>query len=142
MREVKRSALVNRTPEQVYAVIDDVGSYPQFIPWCRHATVLSRTPAEVVATLGVQQGPVHGEFTTRNRLEPGRGIHMQLVSGPFRALEGEWRLAPIAGGGCRVELEMRFAFKSAITGVLFESRFAETLASLVDAFVSRARGAP
>ena len=142
MREIKRSALVNRSAEDVYAVIDDVERYPQFIPWCTHARVLSRTPVEAVATVGVRQGPVHGEFTTRNRLEPGRSIHMQFVSGPFRVLEGTWRLEPLAGGGCRVDLQMRFAFKSALTGMLFERTFAETLASLVDAFVARARSLP
>jgi ribosome-associated toxin RatA of RatAB toxin-antitoxin module len=34
---------------------------------------------------------------------------------------------------------MRFAFKSALSGMLFEHQFAETVGSLVDAFVSRSR---
>jgi ribosome-associated toxin RatA of RatAB toxin-antitoxin module len=104
--------------------------------------VLSRTPAEIVATLGVRQGGLHGEFTTRNTLEPSRRVHMQLLSGPFRTLEGEWRLAPIEPDGCRVELSMRFAFSNRLTGMLFEPTFAATIGSLVDAFVARARSLP
>ncbi|HVH82824.1 MAG TPA: SRPBCC family protein, partial [Steroidobacteraceae bacterium] len=65
-------------------------------------------------------------------------VEMRLVSGPFRALEGRWLLTPVEGG-CRVELTMRFAFRNALTGLLFEPRFAETVGSLVDAFVARAR---
>jgi ribosome-associated toxin RatA of RatAB toxin-antitoxin module len=139
MREVKRSALVNQPPARLYELINDVDSYPQFLPWCTHARVETRTPREIVATIGVRQGSLHGEFTTRNTLEPDRRVHMQLVSGPFRALEGQWLLTPVADG-CRVDLSMRFAFRNSLTGLIFGPKFAETVGSLVDAFVARARG--
>jgi ribosome-associated toxin RatA of RatAB toxin-antitoxin module len=142
MREVKRSALVSQPPAVVFGLINDIESYPQFVPWCTHARILERTPHELIATLGVRQGPLHGEFTTRNRLEPEQRVHMQLLSGPFRALEGEWRLAPLAPHGCRVELTVRFAFKNALTAVLMERTFAASIAALVDAFVARARTQP
>jgi ribosome-associated toxin RatA of RatAB toxin-antitoxin module len=142
MREVKRSALVNKPPAELFALINDIESYPQFLPWCTHARVVSRTPAEIVATLGVRQGALHGEFTTRNTLESDRRIHMQLVSGPFRTLEGEWRLTPLEPDGCRIELSMRFAFSQRLAVMLFEARFASTIGSLLDAFVARARSLP
>ena len=141
MREVKRSALVNQSPARLYALINDVESYPMFIPWCTHARVESRTPQQIVATIGVRQGALHGEFTTRNTLEADRSVQMRLVSGPFRTLEGQWLLTPVEAG-CRVDLSMRFAFRHALTGLLFEAKFAETVGSLVDAFVARARGSP
>jgi ribosome-associated toxin RatA of RatAB toxin-antitoxin module len=141
MREVKRSALVNQSPARLYALINDVESYPQFLPWVTHARVESRTPQEIVATVGVRQGALHGEFTTRNTLETDRSVQMRLVSGPFRTLEGRWLLTPVEAG-CRVDLTMRFAFRHALTGLLFEAKFAETVGSLVDAFVARARVAP
>ena len=141
MREVKRSALVNRSPPAVFALINDIESYPQFLPWCTHARVASRSDTQIVATLGVRQGSLQGEFTTRNTLTPDTRIRMDLVSGPFRSLEGEWLLTPV-GSGCRVELTMRFAFNNPLTAVLFESLFARTIGSLVDAFVARARTLP
>ncbi len=139
MREVKRSALVTRPPGEVYALINDIESYPQFLPWCTHARIESRSDAEIVATLAVRQGGLQGEFTTRNTLEPVRRIRMQLVSGPFRTLEGEWRLTPIEASGCRIEFSLRFAFKNPLTALLLEPRFAATAGSLLDAFVARAR---
>jgi ribosome-associated toxin RatA of RatAB toxin-antitoxin module len=141
MREVKRSALVNQSPARLYALINDVESYPQFLPWCTHARVESRTAQEIVATIGVRQGALHGEFTTRNSLDADRSVQMRLVSGPFRMLEGRWLLTPVEAG-CRVDLTMRFAFRHALTGLLFEAKFADTVGSLVDAFVARARGSP
>jgi ribosome-associated toxin RatA of RatAB toxin-antitoxin module len=140
MREVKRSALVSLPPKRLFALINDIDSYPQFLPWCTHARVLSRNDKEIVATIGVRRGPLHGEFTTRNILEPDSRVLMSLVSGPFSALQGEWRLMP-AGEGTLVELGLRFKFKSALSGMLFDRIFAETVASLVDAFVARSRSA-
>jgi ribosome-associated toxin RatA of RatAB toxin-antitoxin module len=142
MREVKRSALVSQPPGVLYALIDDIEAYPSFLPWCTHARVLERTEAYVLATLGVRQGALSGEFTTRNTLEPGRAINMHLVKGPFSTLEGRWLLTPIAGNGCRVDFTARFAFKNRLTAVLLEPLFAQTIGSLVEAFVQRARGLP
>ena len=139
MREVKRSAHVNQPPRRLFELINDIESYSQFLPWCTHARVLERSPGEIVATLGVRQGALQGEFTTRNTLEADRRIGMHLVSGPFRTLEGEWLLTPVEEG-CRVDLSMRFAFRNALTGLMFEPKFAATVGSLVDAFVARARG--
>ena len=142
MREVKHSALVGKPPAVLFALINDIESYPQFLPWCTHSKLVSRSEREIVATVGVKQGPLHGEFTTRNELEPDRRILMHLVSGPFKMLEGEWLLTPIGSEGCRAELTMKFAFKNSLTAMLFEQKFAETAASLVDAFVARARSQP
>jgi len=139
MREIKHSALIRRPPRAVFEIINDIEKYPEFLPWCTHAKVLSRSDREIVATVGVRKGPLQGEFTTRNELEPDSRITMRLVSGPFRTLEGEWLLTPIGDDGCRVELTMKFAFRNPLSAMLFEQKFAETMASLIDAFVSRAR---
>src|ERR1700730_1481295 len=132
MREIKHSALVAQPPGRLFDLINDIESYPRFIPWCTHAKVLSRADREIVATIGVQRGPLQSEFTTRNELEQDRRIMMHLVSGPFKMLEGEWLLTPISqagppandgvaplstssvdgGLGCRVQLTMKFAFKN------------------------------
>jgi len=142
MREVKRSALVAQPSSRLFELINDIESYPRFLPWCTHARVQSRTERELVATIGVKKGPLHGEFTTRNELEPDRRILMHLLSGPFRTLEGEWLLTPIGADGCRVDFSMRFAFKSTLSAVMFDHMFAETVGSLVEAFVIRSRASP
>ena len=139
MREVKRSALIAESPARMYALINDIERYPEFVPWCAAARVESRKDGEVVATLNIKRGPLRAEFTTRNLLEPDRRVLMQFVSGPFRVLEGLWTLTPLGELGCRVELEMRFEFANRVAGTLFEPLFEDTAASLVDAFVKRAR---
>lgn len=139
MREVKRTALIAETPARMYRLVNDIERYPEFLPWCTSARVDSRTEGEVVATLAIKRGPLNAEFTTRNLLEPDQRVLMQFVSGPFRVLEGLWTFTPLGELGCRVELEMRFEFANRVAGTLFEPLFENTAASLVDAFVKRAR---
>jgi ribosome-associated toxin RatA of RatAB toxin-antitoxin module len=123
----------------MFALINDIESYPAFVPGCTHARVDSRTPTEIVATLGVKKGPMQTELTTRNRLEQDHRVTMSLVQGPFKELEGVWTLTPVGDNGCRVDLDMKFAFRNPLSAALFESLFEQTASSLVDAFVSRAR---
>lgn len=123
----------------MYALINDIERYPLFVPGCTAARVESRKVNEMVATLNIKRGPLRAEFTTRNLLEPDKRVLMQFVSGPFRVLEGLWTLTPLGELGCRVELEMRFEFSNRLAATLFESLFEDTAASLVDAFVKRAR---
>lgn len=142
MREVRRTALVAQSPQRMFALINDIESYPQFLPWCTSAQVLSRTDREILASVGVRRGPLNSQFTTRNALTANRHIAMQLVSGPFKTLEGDWTFTPVAmpeQPGCRIDLVLRFAFANRLAAMVFEPLIEETAASLVDAFVARAR---
>jgi ribosome-associated toxin RatA of RatAB toxin-antitoxin module len=139
MREVKRSALIAESPAHMYRLINDIERYPEFVPGIVGVRIESQQGNERVATLSIKRGPLRMDITTRNLLDPDRRILMQLVSGPFRVLEGLWTLTPLGDLGCRVELEMRFEFANRVTGAMFEPLFESTAASLVDAFVARAR---
>jgi ribosome-associated toxin RatA of RatAB toxin-antitoxin module len=149
MRDVRRSALVPHTPAQMYALVNDVARYPEFVPWCRSARIGAETPDSITATVEIARGGVSMALTTRNTMHPGERIDMTLVDGPLRSFRGTWRFVPIraaeTGGGegelrgCRVELEVSFGFKSAALGVLLGPLFESSWDSLVDAFVRRAR---
>jgi ribosome-associated toxin RatA of RatAB toxin-antitoxin module len=123
----------------MYALINDIGSYPEFVPWCTTARVESRSEREIIATLGVRRGLLRTEFTTRNLLEPEHRIQMFLERGPFTALKGTWTLSPVGELGARVELDLEFAFENSFAAAIFEPLFEDTVSSLVDAFVTRAR---
>ncbi len=141
MKEIRRSALVSTTPRVLFGLINDVERYPEFLPWCVAARLESSSESEVVASLTVKRGPLRTEFTTRNTLVPDHSIQMNFLRGPFDALEGCWTLTAVGDSGCRVELQLKFQFSNAVSAVVLEPVFAEMAASLVDAFVVRARTA-
>ena len=142
MREMTRSSLVARPPAVLYQLVDDIGRYPEFVPGCAAAQVLERSEHEVVARLTVRRGPLHTHFTTRNRLDPGRSVQMELVEGPFKVLAGRWSFTPVASNGCRIEFKLRFQFSNALKSALFEPLFEDAQAELVRAFVARAQSLP
>jgi coenzyme Q-binding protein COQ10 len=140
MKEVKRSALVPYGPEQMFALVEDVESYPQFLPWVRSAQLLARGPHEVVGQLEMQRAGMRELVTTRNTLTPPREITLALVAGPFKTLDGRWTFQPIgADRGTRVELTIRFEFANPMLNLLLARSFEKSCNELVDAFVARAR---
>jgi len=137
-----RTSLIARLPHVVYQLVVDVERYPEFVPGCTAAQVLQRSAQEIVARLVVRRGPLRTEFTTRNRLDPDRSVHMQLVEGPFKILEGSWDFSPVASNGCRIDFRLRFQFSSVLKSALFEPLFEAAQAELVRAFVARAQSQP
>jgi ribosome-associated toxin RatA of RatAB toxin-antitoxin module len=139
MWKVNRSALVPYTAPEIFGLVDDIESYPEFVPWCNDATVDSRTGDTVVATLELHKGPVSKHFTTRNTRREFEAIDMELVGGPFSQLTGGWRFREIENEGCRVSLELEFAFENRLLDMMFGAFFKAAGDTLVDAFTARAR---
>ena len=139
MPVVNRSALVPHRAADMYALVADIEGYPQFLPWCRSATVHHRMGNEVEASLEIARGPVRKSFRTRNTMHPDQHIEMTLVSGPFERLDGRWRFDSLAGQGCRVSLALEFAFASRAMHTLLNPVFSRIADTLVDSFCQRAR---
>jgi ribosome-associated toxin RatA of RatAB toxin-antitoxin module len=139
MKTLTRSALIARPPEQVFALVNDVASYPQFVPGCSSAKVLLQSETEIVARLKVHRGPLSTQLTTRNRPRPYSEIRLELVAGPLRALDGLWTFTPVATNGCRIELQLQFEFSNSLKAALLDPLIEGVATSMVQAFVGRAQ---
>ena len=138
MKRVSRSAIVEHPAEAIYALIEDIESYPAFLPWCRGASVQSRTAQRTVATLRVGLRGIKQSFTTENLNTPGRDIEMRLVEGPFKRFSAHWRLTPLGAHAARVEFTMAYEFSSRVLARMLEPLFGQIANTMVDAFVRRA----
>jgi ribosome-associated toxin RatA of RatAB toxin-antitoxin module len=139
MPVVNRSALVPYSTAQMYALVDDIQRYPEFLPWCQGAREWSRSDDEVKATLEIRRGPLQRTFTTCNRLQRNKMIEMRLVEGPFRHLEGFWRFSEIGEQASKVALDLEYEFSSGLLQLAIGPIFSEIANTLVDAFCTRAR---
>lgn len=139
MQVVERSALVTFTPAQMYALVNDIARYPEFLPWCVSVRVEDVSPSERLAGLKIAHGVLQTEFTTRNTLIADRQIDMRLTHGPFRDLTGAWCFEPIGDRGSRVHFKVEFEFKNRLTSAAFNAVFETLCGSIVDAFVARAQ---
>ena len=141
MKHVHKSVLIWFSAEEMFALVTDVDRYPQFLPWCDHARVLETHDGGMLAEVGISFSGVRQTFTTRNTHDAGRRVLLELVSGPFSNLHGEWRFTPVGDAGqraCRVELDLRYGFSNAALSALVGPVFDRIAGSLVDAFVKRA----
>jgi ribosome-associated toxin RatA of RatAB toxin-antitoxin module len=138
MIHVDRSALVAYSAQTMYALVEDIESYPQFLPWCGGAEYSAREPGRSVATLHIDFHGLKSQFTTENTHESGARIEMKLVSGPFRSLHGSWSFTDLGEEGCKVALSLRYQFKSALLERAVGPVFRQIADSLVEAFVRRA----
>ncbi len=138
MTQIKRSAIVPYTPNEMYELVAAVDDYPRFLPWCESTRVLEREPDAVTASLTLNKGGLRKSFTTRNRLQQDKSIEMRLLDGPFRHLEGYWVFEPAGESGCRVRLDMEFEFANRLLSMAVGPVFTQVANSLVDAFRDRA----
>lgn len=138
MRKVSRSALVPYSASEMYALVADVESYPDFLPWCSDVEVHYREGDVVEATLELHRGGLKKRFRTRNAMHPETSMDLSLVGGPFRHLAGGWTFTPLDDAGSKVALHLEFEFDSRALDLVIGPFFEDTCNSLVDAFTRRA----
>ena len=136
--------VVPYSQEQMFDLVADVGSYPQFLPWCVGARVRSRTDREVVADLTIGFGPFRESFTSRVVLDRPHLVQVKYERGPFKYLNNNWNFDP-EPSGCRVRFHVDFEFRSRLLQSAIGVVFNEAVRRMVNAFLKRARdkyGAP
>lgn len=138
MPEISRSALLPYPAEQVYALINDVASYPQFMDGCASAEILLWEGGTMMARLDLAKRGLAYSVTTRNTLVPPHSVVMELVEGPFKTFSGEWQLLPLSDSACKVSLQMSFSLDSRTLALAAKALFNPMADNLVDAVVRRA----
>lgn len=136
---IQRSALLPYPAQALYDLVNDVASYPQFLPWCSAAEVLECSPERMRATLKVGRAGISQQFTTSNRLTPGEAIEMKLEQGPFSALYGVWTFQALSDSACKISLDLSFDYSGALVKATLGPLFNQAATTMVDAFCQRAK---
>ncbi|UMX66529.1 type II toxin-antitoxin system RatA family toxin [Klebsiella pneumoniae] len=134
-----RIALVPFSAEQMYQLVNDVKSYPDFLPGCTGSHVLELGPTQMTAAVDVSKVGISKTFTTRNTLTSNQSILMSLVDGPFTKLIGGWKFIPLSPEACKIEFHLDFEFTNKLIEMAFGRIFKELAANMVQAFTSRAK---
>lgn len=138
MSEVKKVVLIERTPAQMFALVDNCEDYPRFLPWCSSTQVSERTDTKTVATLHINYHGIKSQFTTENAKVFPSLMHLRLKEGPFRQLEGEWRFIPLGDLACKIEFSLQYEFSNKLLEKVVGPVFNMIANTFVDAFVKRA----
>jgi ribosome-associated toxin RatA of RatAB toxin-antitoxin module len=139
MAIINKALLVPYTPQQMYDLINDVEAYPDFLPWCKSATVHSREATKLSATIGLSKGPLNYSITTVNTMRPHSEINMSYAAGPFKSCAGSWKfLEHNNTSQCQILFHFAYEFTNRLAGLAIEPIFYPITNTLVDAFYQRA----
>ena len=126
------------TPEQLFALVADVGRYDEFLPWVVAVRIRSSSETETVADLVVGFSAFKERFTSRVVKHPPGRICVDYIEGPLKYLHNEWEFEPAADGGTNLHFSVDFAFKSRLFETLAGQMFDRALRRMTGAFEARA----
>lgn len=139
MAQVDKSVLVAYSALRMFELVDAVEQYPEFLPWCGGSECNFRDAQITRATLHINYRGIRQSFSTENAKTAPQLMHIKLIEGPFKMLEGSWRFTELGGSGCKVELSLRYEFSNRVLEKLVGPVFGYIANSMVDAFVKRAQ---
>jgi len=138
MPMINRTALMPYSASQMFHIVNDVESYPLFLPWCASSRILHKKEDSMQASILMKKGKLNHSFTTRNNFIEDQIIHIDLVDGPFKKLTGHWQFTQVSDQGSKIELNLEFEFSNRLVSLLIGPVFTQIANSLVDAFCQRA----
>jgi coenzyme Q-binding protein COQ10 len=125
--------------EFVYAIVEDVERYPEFLPWVLEATIINRTTQGFIADLTIGYSFYKDTYRSEVILTPPERIVIRYIQGPFKYLHNRWVFTPTASRRVDVNFFIDFEFKSSFFQGLLQTVFAHAVSKMVRAFEDRAR---
>ena len=128
----------------MFGLVADVESYPEFVPLCKALKVRQRTQAgegieTVVADMTVSFKLVRESFRSRVTLDrPKLQILVEYLQGPFSHMQNRWTFRPTGEATCEVEFFINYEFRSRTLGLLMGGMFDVAFRRFAAAFEARA----
>ena len=138
MNVVEKTVLVMHSAEQMYALVDAVESYPQFLPWCSGVDLIGRDDTKTTATLHIAFHGIKQNFTTENHKTFPSLMEIKLINGPFKHLEGDWQFIRLSDEACKIVFRLNYEFSNIFLEKLIAPVFGHICNTFVDGFVVRA----
>lgn len=135
---------VQHSANDMFDLVADMDSYPQFVPLCTDMKVRGRTAAgegiEVaIARMTVSYKVFHEHFTTRVTMNrPELFITVDYLDGPLKVLSNRWTFKAIGDDVCDVEFFIDYEFRSRILSGLMGAVFDAAFRKFASAFEARA----
>ncbi|MDP3371892.1 MAG: type II toxin-antitoxin system RatA family toxin [Candidatus Paracaedibacteraceae bacterium] len=130
--------IVPYTPEQMYALVVDVNSYPEFLPWILSVQIYNKSDSGFEADLSIGASLINQRYSSNVILQPGaKRIEVTHTKGPFRYLNNHW-IFHTRETGCEVEFYLDFELDTPFLKPILQPFLNQAVAIMVDAFQKRA----
>ncbi|MEM6827827.1 MAG: type II toxin-antitoxin system RatA family toxin [Pseudomonadota bacterium] len=138
MPSIRENQLLPYTPEQMFDLVADVGSYRKFLPWVIATRVRSDSDTEMLADMVVGFKSIRESFTSRVTKDRPHEIKVHYVDGPLSDLDNIWKFKPYGNESCEIEFFVDFTFRNKAFERIAGQYFDRAFRKMVDAFEKRA----
>lgn len=149
MTSYSKERLLPYTPQQLFDLVADVNTYPEFLPWCQGAHVLVQEPTFLTADLIIGTRWITGSFSSLVSLKPHEHIYITssedglLRQKPLKPLlshlEAKWHFKEHQHTFCELCFCIEFQFSSSLYQSMMTHFFQNAMASVMTSFEERAR---
>ena len=138
MTHINQSALLPYSAGQLFDLVNDIASYPEFMDGCSTVEIIEKSQNQITSRLVLGKAGLRYAFTTCNTLKPSESMTMTLVEGPFENFSGAWTFLALDENACKVSLDMEFEFASGLVDAALKQLFESTSRNLVNSVCKRA----
>lgn len=125
--------------EQMFEVVSDVGSYYEFLPWCKKSVILSKAPNKLRADLMIGFPPINESYTSHVSLVKPYLVKAECSDGKlFHHMLTVWRFSPglkREQQSCVVDFQVTFEFRSTLHSHLSKLFFDQVAQQMEKAFI-------
>lgn len=143
MNTLSTKKILPYTHQEMYALVNSIETYPEFLSWCTQSIIHERTEEELKATLTMSAKGFTQSITTHNHMQKDKMIEMRLVEGPLKHFESFWRFEQVENSSeatpqCQILFDIAFEFSNRFIRMMLEPFFNKVADTIVDEFSTRA----
>lgn len=137
---------VDFTPQQIFAVVADVGSYKEFLPLVERSTVRNRKPAVdgnenfgADLLVGFKKMGIQESFSSQVQTSL-KDLSVSAVSSgnAVKRLVSSWKIAAVEGGKSEITFAVDYEMKSPMLHMIMKGMFDSAARKILSAFEARA----
>ena len=136
------AARIEHLAKEMFDLVADISSYPEFLPWCAAARVREEVQKgavkQIEADLVISFKVFREKFGSRVLLDASKLIiETHYIDGPFSYMHSVWSFED-SEQGCEVKFKVDFEFKNAMLQSIIGLVFNDAMQRIVRAFERRA----
>lgn len=137
MPQIKYSVSSSYSAKDLYDLVIDIESYPEFLPWCSAARIISKEKTTIIAELAIRYKVFFSTYVSKVKLVSDNEIQVELVDGPFKSLTNAWKFTE-RDKETYIEFILEFELKSEFLTKLLSENIESYSNTIFNSFLKRA----
>ena len=143
MPKITETKIMNFSAKEIFDLVVDVESYPQFLPWCKNAHITKQiSVSNFQAELLINFKNIFEKYTSDvvflQKSLNEYFVEAKAIKGPFKNLINQWKIIEIGHKKTQVEFFLEFEFNSILLSKMLSPIFSSATQKMINAFEIRA----